>query len=387
MNTPYAFLGTLALALSLALPTSASAANASLYIEQKSLQNTFGEWVVTYPGSSDFTSKLRTKILSNLEAGTYRLAVRPPANAYTHISLYENGVKKSETDMTYMDITVKDGTEYRATISYTYKGTVEVFSDPSGVEFEMVSTNGDTFTGVTPMTYTDMPAIGYRVTYGLEAACEAKKSQQRALYEGSKLTFYANIDCGSTRIPTSGKTAKPLGNTQAPKPQKTEAAHADMPAQRVLQTSSMSEMVAGGRTTITLSVRNISRETLNNVYVTDTFDPSMIEIATPLADAGEVNGSLLEWHVGKIYAGQTWTTSFDIVAKDHLKTGDRIVLHAHATSDEVDANLYPDAWSSVTGIGVAYMPQTGGKYDIFFALLALVGATFITQLTIRTKKA
>ena len=376
----------IALVALFSLAGQAEAATASLYVEQKSSNQTYGEWILEFPNGGDYTSALKTKIVSNLDAGSYKLSVRPPANAYANIKLYEGGVMRKESNLNSLVFSIEDGKQYRATVSYTYKGTVEVFSEPNGVQFEMSDMNGNVFTGKTPATFTDMAPISYRVTYGLEPSCEAKKSQERVLHAGSKLTFYADIDCGDVRIPTSGKTAKPLANNQAPVVQTPESTHTDSPAQRVLQTSSMSEVVAGGRVRMTISVRNVTRETLHNVQVTDRFSPDMVNLVMPLSDGGVVNDNLIEWNIPKIYAGQTWTTSFDLVAKDHLVPGDRIVLLAHATSDENDFNLYPEAWSSVAGIKVAHMPQTGGKYDVLFAAIALLGATLITNLTIRTKQ-
>lgn len=374
-------------ALAATFSTSAvQAGNASLYVEQESANATFGEWAVTFPNGGDYSSSLKTKIISNIDAGTYRFAVRPPANAYVHISLYESGVKKQETDINNLTFDIKDGTAYRITVTYTYKGVIDVLSDPSGVEFEMVSVHGDKFTGKTPATFSDMPAIGYRVTWGLEHDCIAKKSQERPLYAGSKLTFYTKIDCGDARIATSGRTAKQLATKQQPTVTAEPAQHSNPPASRIVQTSSMSEVLPGGRVRMTLAIRNLTRETLNNVRVSDRFSPEMIEIVSPILDGGAINDNQIEWNVPKIYAGKTWTTTFDFVAKDHLVPGDRIVLLAHATSDENDALLYPEAWSSVVGIAVSNLPQTGGRYDLLFAIAALLGATLITKLTIRTKQ-
>lgn len=365
----------------------AQAGNASVYIEQESANATFGEWSVTFPNGGDYVSSLKTKILSNIDAGTYRFSIRPPANAYVHIALYESGVKRQETDINNITFDVKDGTSYRITVTYTFQGIVKVLSDPEGVAFEMEDINGNVFSGKTPASFANMPAIGYRVTWGLERDCTAEKSQQRPLYAGKTLTFYSKINCGNQRVATSGRTSQPLATAQSRQKTSTpSASHTDTPAQRLMQTASMSEVLPGGRVRITLSVRNVTRETLNTVMLTDRFSPEMIEISSPLLDGGILNGNQIEWNIPKIYAGKTWTTSFDVIAKDHLVPGDRIVLLAHATSEENDMNLYPEAWSSVVGIGVAYLPQTGGMYDLLFVLGALLGATLITQVTIGTKK-
>jgi hypothetical protein len=148
----------------------------------------------------------------------------------------------------------------------------------------------------------------------------------------------------------------------------------------------MSEVVAGGNVRFNVTISNMTRETLHNIDVVDRYNPEMIDIVQPLFDGGVIDGNEIAWYVPKLYAGQTWTTSFTVRAKDHLTAGDRIVLLAHAYSDEADFDLYPEAWSSVSGVGIAYMPQTGGKYDILFALAALLGAAVVTNMTIRKKQ-
>lgn len=251
-------------------------------------------------------------------------------------------------------------------------GTVEVLADQPNVAFELTNLiDGSSITGVTPAVFTGMPPVTYSVRYAVLPSCEVQEDMQRELINGSKLIFWANFHCGDRRVP--------------PPPSRPNA-HTDMPAKRIVQTVSQSEVVAGGHIRYTLTLSNMTRGTLHNVDVVDRFNPEMIDIVQPLLDGGIINGSEMVWNIPKIYAGKTWSTSFTVRAKDNLVAGDRIVLMAHAYSDEADFDLYPEAWSSVAGVGVAYMPQTGGKYDVLFALAALIGAAGVTNMTIRKKQ-
>jgi uncharacterized repeat protein (TIGR01451 family) len=209
---------------------------------------------------------------------------------------------------------------------------------------------------------------------------------QRELIQGGKLIFYADFTCGDHRVALAGRTPERIGTETPRTPFVLPDSHDDMPAKRIVQTSSMSEVVAGGLIRYTVTITNMTRGTLHNVDIVDRYSPEMVEIIQPLANGGVIAGNKIIWNVPSLFAGKSWSTSFTVRAKDHLVAGDRIVFMSHAYSDEADFDLYPEVWSAVSGVGVAYMPQTGGKYDFLFALAALIGAALITNITIRRKQ-
>lgn len=363
------------------------AAGASLFIDQISPIAEYGHWKVLMPGDATFQSSLKTKVLNDLDAGSYTLSVTNPAGSTTKITLIHSGTAIKEVLGNSITFDALDGAAYRANIEFIYTGTVEVLSDPEGVSFEMKNVmDGSMYTGTTPAVFTGMAPVGYKVQYAVEPSCQVQKDLQRELIHGSKLVFWADFTCGNKRIPLAGRSPEPLATTPIEQPASRSNAHTDTPDKRIVQTASMSEVVPGGTIRYTITVKNITRETLHNVDVIDRYNPEMIDIVQPLFDGGIVNGNQIEWFVPKIFAGQSWTTTFTARAKDTLVAGDRIVLMAHAYSDESDADLYPEAWSSVTGVGIAYMPQTGDRYDVLLAIAALMGAALITNLTIRRKQ-
>lgn len=380
-------LASIALLMSVGIADQAYAAGGTLFIDQTSPVGEFGHWIVSMPADATFRSSLKTKLLNDLTAGDYSVSITNPAGSFTKMTLVRSGTVIQEVLGNTIDFEVVDDSSYRLNIEFTYTGNVEVRSDPANVFFTMESlADGSTFTGVTPMIFADMPPVTYKVRYDIEPSCEVQKDIQRELIYGSRLIFWSDFTCGEQRIPLAGRTAERIGTDTPRTPYVAPNAHVDMPAKRIVQTSSMSEVVAGGHIRYTVSISNMTRGTLHNIDVVDRYNPEMVDIVQPLTDGGVIAGNEIVWNVPELFAGQSWTTTFTARAKDHLVAGDRIVFMAHAYSDEADFDLSPEAWSSVAGVGIAYMPQTGGKYDVLFALAALIGAALITNLTISRKQ-
>lgn len=376
---------TIALLAGLSSVQEASAAGGTLTLEQKSPNATMGQWIITKPDGTEYKTSLKTKILNDLTAGTYRVAVRAPEKAVTNIILTRGPTVLQESPSTIMTFEIKDGDSLRLKAIYTYTGTVKVQSSPSGVPFVMSDMNGGKYSGTTPAVFNDMNPIMYRVNYDVTRDCEVRKSQERVLIEGSTLIFYSNLNCGQRPISLAGKTTEPTASGKMPTPPAPEPSHEDKPDARILQTSNLSEVIPGGNIRFTVTIRNLTRGTLHNINVTDRFNPSSLEVLS-LMDGGIIDGQNIKWNVPELFAGQVWTTTFEARAKDHLVAGDRIVLLAHAVSEEVDSEKYPEAWSSVVGVGIAYMPQTGFRYDLMIALAALFGAALMTISTNRVKQ-
>ena len=376
----------LALAIGLASTQGVeAAANGSLTLEQSSPDSVYGQWILTLPNGSEYKTSLKTKILNDLPAGTYRVAVRAPDRAVTKITLKRGPSLLQENPATIMTFELKDGEALRLKAGYTYTGTVKVHSNPSGIAFIMTDMNGGVFSGTTPAVFNDMAPIMYRLNYDVTRDCEVRKSQERVLIEGSSLILYSNLNCGERPISMAGKTTEPTASGKMPKAPTPDAAHTDVPDARIVQTSNLSEVTPGGNIRFTIAIRNLTRGTLHDIDVTDRFNPSSLQILS-IMDEGAIDGENLRWNIEELFAGQTWTTTFEARAMSHLKSGDRVVLLAHAVSEETDADLYPEAWSSVVGVGIAYMPQTGFRYDLLIAFAALIGAALTTLSTNRIKK-
>lgn len=375
-----AILFALAATITSTTPVVAYAAGGSLFVNQTSSTSEIGNWSVILPSGSTYQSAVKTKVLSDIETGTYTLTVTNPANSLTSITMLRNGSLYRKVTGTTVTFDVADGDEFRANIEYTFAGTVEVVSKPANVAFTMKNMmDGTVFTGVTPTVFTGMSPVQYRVRYDIQPSCEVQKEIERNLVQSNKLIFSADFTCGDKTIPIAGKTNTAMGTVQKIVPSKEEAVHTEIPDKRIMQTSSLSEVVPGGNIHFTITVKNTTRSTVHDIDITDHFNPEMMDIVHPISDGGTIVGNEIQWNVPQIFAGQTWTTTFTARAKDTLKPGDRIVLMAHATSIESDFDLYPEAWSAVVGVGVAYLPQTGGKYDVLFAIAALFGAAIVTQ--------
>lgn len=381
--------GFLALALSVSIGSARDvyATTSTLHIEQKSPIAEYSHWELKMPGDATYKSTLKSKILNNIDAGTYVLSVVPPHGAFTTMTIVHSGTVRDVVHGSTATIELAEGETLRVTVSYSYTGNIRVLSDPAGVPFEMKDASNKVYTGVTPALFTDMAPVWYRVQYAVEADCEVQEDQQRGLVVPQTLTFWADFTCGDREIPVAGRTPEVIGTEREPERPRPTLTHEDMPDNRILQTASMSEVVAGGRIKFTIAVTNSTRSTIHNVLVSNAYDPSMIDIELPLLDGGVIGGeNEMMWDVPKIYARQTWTTSFYARAHEHLVAGDRIVLTAKAISDETDFELYPEAWSSTVGVGVAYMPQTGDTLNLVLVLSALAGTGLLTNFTYRRKQ-
>ena len=365
----------------------AATAKGTLFIDQKSPLGEYGHWIVTKPNDDTFRSSLKTKFLNNLVEGTYNFSITNPAGSLTKITLIRSGTVIKEVTRNEIAFDIKGDDAHRIIVEFTYTGDIQVLSDPSGVAFELKSLiDGSMYSGVTPAVFEGMPPVSYKIRYDVEPSCEVQQDMQRELIHGSKLIFWADFTCGDHDIALAGRTPEQIGTETPRRPYQIPNIHFDMPAKRIVQTSSMTEVVPGGHIRYNVTVTNMTRGTLHNIDVVDRYSPEMVDIVQSLMDGGVIAGNEIIWHVPFLYAGQSWTTSFTVRAKEHLVAGDRIVFMVHAYSDEADFDLYPEAWSAVNGVGIAYMPQTGGKYDFLFVLAALIGAALVTNVTIRNKQ-
>lgn len=371
--------------LSFSVPTQ-TLASGLVHIEQNSSDAEYAEWVLADSSGTVYRSALQSKILQNLPAGEYTVSVRAPVGAKTTITIYETAsVVRQESVGTHATFTLNDGDSLRIEFTYSYTGTVEVTSDPPGVPFEMKGANNYHITGVTPAVFTDMPPHWYRVSYDIKADCEAQKNQERGLIQNSTLTFFADFNCGPKPVSLAGKSTDPLGTANLPPPADPIDTHTDKPALKVMQTSSVTETLPGGRVRITINVRNMTRATIRSVTVRNEFDPNTTDIFLLDTDAAIVGSTIIEWNVPEIYAGQVWSGHFEVRARDTVVAGDRMTFTARAEGENV-AGLFPEALSDTIGIGIAYLPETGERFDLLLSLAALIIAALITLSHIRQQQ-
>lgn len=366
----------------LVLPLATHAAGTTVQIEQTKTGNAFGTYTLSGPGITK-TGNSNGGLYPELPAGEYALSIKPPLGTRAKLTVYRGPSLIAETeDRSYM-INIAEGEQIKFSIHYTVLGTVTVESNPEGVSFTLRYPNGTGTNGTTPARFDMLDPGVYAVFYDTKKECEAQKHQERPLDAGGTIAFHAVLSCGDRKIPTQGKTNKPLATGKvAPVPVPVVTPVATAPAVRIVQESSMSETVAGSRVRITLTVRNVTKTTLHDLMIADAFDASLLTPVTPLPKNGEVRSNVLAWFVPELFAGQSWTVTFEMRVSDGAKTGERGTLKAAVSSPDIDA-YYSAPVGSTVAIGIAAVPQTGDSMDLALILAGLGGAAILAYFTNR----
>ncbi|MBM3230968.1 hypothetical protein FJZ28_01425 [Candidatus Peregrinibacteria bacterium] len=374
-------LAVISIAVAAVAPFSVSAAGVTVLVEQTKTGADFGTYTLSGPAVTK-TGNAEGGSFSELPAGDYTLSIKPPLGSRSRLEVYRGPVKIADTtDRTY-SITIAEGQDVKFAISYMHLGTVTIESDPEGVSFSLSFPNGTSKSGTTPARFDMLNEGVYTVFYDTKKECEAQKSQERPLTAGGEISFYAVLNCGTRKISTPGKTNKPLATGRevpvAPAPASSTAS----PALRIVQESNMTEAVPGSKVRITLTVRNVSRETLHDLHISDAFDPAMFSPVLPVPQGGSVIGNALVWNVSELFAGQSWNVTFEMTISDSVKNGDRGVLKASAESPDIDAH-YTAPVGGTLAIGIAAIPQTGNTMDSTLILAAAAGAAILGYFTNR----
>lgn len=374
MRSKLLSVGILSLLIAVGFPLSAEAAGATVQINQTSTGE-YGQWTLN-GATLHRTSSTQGTVITNVPAGTYTFTVKSPAGSRQHIDVTKNSVVVASSDGTAMNIVIADGDTVKISVMYAFSGTISVTTDTPGVSFSMQEgTTGIVRTGTTPARFTDLTPGTYTVYYDTKKECQAQKNQMRELPPGGSVEFYAIMHCGTTKISLPGSTNKPLatGTSSSSSSAKPVSTMPTTPAVRIIQQTSASEAVAGSKIRVTLTVRNVTHVTLHDLSVVDTFDASLMS---------PVDGNTLTWSIPSLYAGQTWTVSFDMMVAKNAKIGERGVLSALVGSPDI-SGIYPDAAAGVAAVSIAAFPQTGEAMDLILAAMAMAGALLLSIFTIR----
>ena len=107
---------------------------------------------------------------------------------------------------------------------------------------------------------------------------------------------------------------------------------------------------AGSTVAYTVTARNTNGSNLRNVTVTDSFDPSALQIID--AGRGYVRSGHIRWTVGTLRPGEVRTFRYNAMLSRDLQGGDAVQNSARASSDQIDY-----APTAITEQVV--LPQTG----------------------------
>ncbi|HAI98907.1 TPA: hypothetical protein DCL30_05270 [Candidatus Peribacteria bacterium] len=359
-------LGSLMVIFGLSLTTIASAFGGSMTINQISPTSALGSWSLTKPDGSVLHNQQQvTSLVTPIAAGTYALNVIAPPTAKTQIVAKDGANILRSVEGTTMSFLVTEGATITIVITYSFTGTITVDSNIPGVPFVIRGeANVVTYSGSTPAVYQAVPSQEYTVSYNTVDGCVTPRNQTRSLRADYKITFFGDYRCD---FPVdTGAIQTPVAEPQAPIVKKQE-----QKLMRISLTANQTEVAAGGTVRYQLSVRNLSRTTMEDLAVSVQFDPSVMSISVPVGRQGEVRGNLVLWTIPAIFAGQTWNTEFGGIAADNLQAGTRLELTARASGTGLVESGTPVASLTHT-IGVALLPQTGMRTDILFLIVSTV---------------
>lgn len=369
------------------LGAASALAATTLTIEQHSPSTSLGEWRLQMPDGSNLPS-FRTeqlRVISNAPAGTYRITVTPPKKANTTIAFYDSGHLKQTADAHQLDFVVGSGSA-RILISYAYEGIVRIESIPNKATFELAGA-GVRFTGVTPAEFTNLPPVQYTVSFGMKDNCNLPRPPQRYLKANETITIRGEYICGDDRYATTSSSNSSSATSAAStssllasssSPQTTERTG----ALALWQSAHQGEVLPGGTIRFTVGVRNQLRTTVEDLMITQQFDPAQVTPVLPIAMGGEIRGNLIIWEIPRVLAGQSWSTATAFNVHTSLAVGERITLHARASAQDTSKVFVGDLGTATT-VGIASLPPTGMASDVLVIGLTLVGAAGLTAFSRR----
>jgi hypothetical protein len=242
-------------------------------------------------------------------------------------------------------------------------GRIFVDSTPQGVEFTIYDRQGERYTGNTPDMLRMMPPSEYTIIYERNDECISPKPQKRALNEDGVIEFLGVYDCDIPKM-----------QMPDPVPQENEVRH--IRQVRLWHTLHQTEALAGGKVRVTVGVKNITKSTLEDVTVSEQFDPTKILLDIPLPKGGTVRNGLATWNIPQIYAGQSWNVTFIAGINENITAGETVSLTARigGGNDYLQATPGTSDLSNTVSMGIATIPQAGEGFDVLFILMTLIGA-------------
>ncbi|OGJ59599.1 hypothetical protein A2881_04970 [Candidatus Peribacteria bacterium RIFCSPHIGHO2_01_FULL_55_13] len=349
---------------------------ASITVDQRSDVAIFGTWNITPPTGSQIHSfgREQRRVIGNLPAGMYTFDVKPPAGATTTIRLIENSVTLQSVTDDRISFTMADTSSYTVQVAYTYQGRINVESIPTGAPFELTAPNGIRFTGVAPETFRDLPPAYYSVHFGLRSGCNVPRPIQRNLGTNEEVTFLGEYRCGFSSSPAlssvEGSSASRVSSSSRSASVRSSSSSSSTVARaRVLHVLQQGEALPGGTIRVTVGFVNTSRSTLEDLTLSETFDPYILSVSSVPAGA-YVQGNTIFWRIPRVYAGQRWSDNVLFAIAENAPTGETM-LKAELDGTALDG-ASRDQLSDTAVLGVATLPATGGAFDVLLSFLGLL---------------
>ncbi|MBI3336539.1 S-layer homology domain-containing protein [Candidatus Peregrinibacteria bacterium] len=169
----------------------------TIIIEQKSPRDIYGEWTLIHPNNTREKSSQPLRNLANVAPGMFTIIAKPPDGAIAKILLEKDGDLPETNDRPQASFSLEQGESMRATIEYTFTrtGIVAVHSDPSDVEFDLSGPNDTSYSGLTPVSYSDMPEGQYSVQFKSIKGCVTPPRKSLLLQQDSRISLSVTFAC------------------------------------------------------------------------------------------------------------------------------------------------------------------------------------------------
>jgi len=343
--------------------------DAALIIQQKSTSGRLGTWrLVTPNGEVKGTETDQTTGVYYSGDGTYNLYIQPPSNADTRVQIYEGTQLLSTGNGLHFSFSLNYTEQLRIIITYTFSGRVRVESSPNGAPFVLTGPNNMRITGTTPATFGNMPPSNYIVTFSNMDGCRTPKQIERSLYDTSVLTLNGVYVCGATSTSSASSSFASSVSSSS----ETTSSAMSVHSSNIVSHETSTEVLAGGKTHITIRIDNPLPGSIRNLTITEQFDPSILSEISDISGNGSIHGNLIIWEIPQIAAGKFWEGSYS--ARVDNRQGVQTTVTARVSGQYVE-NFDQDDLSDTAIIGVVVLPQTGYDADkvVLFVIAALAG--------------
>ncbi|MCK5018778.1 MAG: hypothetical protein KAS32_17075 [Candidatus Peribacteraceae bacterium] len=359
---------------------------ASVTVTQQSEINLYGEWKLNTPNKIASGEK-RTQTVNNTSLGNYKINVEPPYNAsITRIRFEVNGKEIKTVTGKNAVFQINENVDLQILISYEYDGEITISGNPSGNTFEITSLPGMRWTGITPTKLTNMPPMEYTIHYGQVDNCQLPEPQRGKIrLDIKEIRFDGKYICGNAMNKENTKKEEKTNlqkiNQTVPTPERSEVINV-----RLWNAFHQKEGLAGTTVLVTIGVRNVGKETLRNVSITESFNEEKVSIPKAIPKNGYLaQRGVIGWNIPSIYAGQSWTTTIPVTLNSQLSSGEQVNLISRVSAENIRATR-GELLTKTTSIGIATLPETGeGAEKIIFMLLIIGASLILASETFRRK--
>ncbi len=198
-----------------AMNTTHASTQANVTIEQLS-SGAVGTWtLISGDGSSRSSSvggiDARSQSMGLTDFGPMTLSVTAPQGMAVKISVYHGGELVENVLTPQYSFTLYPNDTYRFLIQYSLSrtGSLGITSEPPHVRFRMKGESARTYAGITPFTFTNIPAGRYSVQLAAPEGCTQPAAQSAIVTPEQRSTIHVTMNCQKAQTGTTVLDTRP----------------------------------------------------------------------------------------------------------------------------------------------------------------------------------